>query len=512
MAKRKKLQDQNPPRRVEIRGQDHLLAYITPEEAALLKARGGSGKPGPMGIPQFGYGDDDGNGYGDGDSDTGGMGSGDSDTGGFGGGGYGEDPGFDGGGGGSAQNDKSGGPSSAGRGGGRASAGMSSSRGFSGGDGNGIDFDSELDVSGLLDSALSGLSNAQINKAVDNAKSILGMSPGRSQAKYGTTAFAGLIDNLTNLKPQTTDFTEEELAAGRKARADIAAHNAAVAAGQRFGEDKTDYTPQFGPDVANAMAQDEKNRLAQQVAQSYIDYAGVLGPELYSAGTVGGSLRNFFKTGSTGAVPIRSNYFDDPTTLSAFKDIALGQISGRMGTAGAAPGLLGAVGNFTLGSMKKALEEGGRPVFDAKGQLKGVFSEGPFGLGEVYTGMPVEGVEGTGYDNDGRDGGSEDIKPADPITGQCDEGYIFDEDLQACRLDTPGVGGATESEDIIDSGVYGRLGLLDVAPVGLSGFYSRYGVQPQDFGAANLAYRRGAGTQFGIFGDPYEKKGYTLLG
>ncbi len=53
MAKRKKLQDNNPPRRVEIRGQDHLLAYITPEEAALLKANGGSGEPGPMGIPAF---------------------------------------------------------------------------------------------------------------------------------------------------------------------------------------------------------------------------------------------------------------------------------------------------------------------------------------------------------------------------------------------------------------------------------------------------------------------------
>jgi hypothetical protein len=100
MAKLNKIM---PPRNTTIRGQDHLLAYITPEEAALLKARGGSGEPGPMGIPQYGYGDDDGGGYGDGDSDTGGMGSGDPDTGGFGGGGYGEDPGFDGGGGGSAQ-------------------------------------------------------------------------------------------------------------------------------------------------------------------------------------------------------------------------------------------------------------------------------------------------------------------------------------------------------------------------------------------------------------------------
>ena len=53
MAKRKKLQDQNPPRRVEIRGQDHLLAYITPEEAQMLMDNGGSGEAGPMGIPAY---------------------------------------------------------------------------------------------------------------------------------------------------------------------------------------------------------------------------------------------------------------------------------------------------------------------------------------------------------------------------------------------------------------------------------------------------------------------------
>ena len=48
-----------PPRRTEIKGQDHMLAYITPQEGELLKAHGGSGKPGPMGIPSF-EGDGDG--------------------------------------------------------------------------------------------------------------------------------------------------------------------------------------------------------------------------------------------------------------------------------------------------------------------------------------------------------------------------------------------------------------------------------------------------------------------
>jgi len=42
-----------PPRNVNIKGQPHMLAYITPEESGILKALGGAGKPGPMGIPSF---------------------------------------------------------------------------------------------------------------------------------------------------------------------------------------------------------------------------------------------------------------------------------------------------------------------------------------------------------------------------------------------------------------------------------------------------------------------------
>ena len=30
----------------------------------------------------------------------------------------------------------------------------------------------------------------------------------------------------------------------------------------------------------------------------------------------------------------------------------------------------------------------------------------------------------------------EQVKPVNPETGQCDAGYMFDEDMQACRLDT----------------------------------------------------------------------------
>ena len=43
----------NPPRRIDIKGQDHMLAYITPEEGGILQLLGGAGKPGPMGIPSY---------------------------------------------------------------------------------------------------------------------------------------------------------------------------------------------------------------------------------------------------------------------------------------------------------------------------------------------------------------------------------------------------------------------------------------------------------------------------
>jgi len=47
----------NAPRALDIKGQPHQLSYITAEEAEVLKALGGSGKPGPMGIPSY-FGDD----------------------------------------------------------------------------------------------------------------------------------------------------------------------------------------------------------------------------------------------------------------------------------------------------------------------------------------------------------------------------------------------------------------------------------------------------------------------
>ena len=72
------------PRRTMIANQPHMLAYINPQEEMLLRQLGGTGQPGPMGVPAYPPGD---GGFGFGGS--GGYGGG----GGFGGFGGSEDPG-----------------------------------------------------------------------------------------------------------------------------------------------------------------------------------------------------------------------------------------------------------------------------------------------------------------------------------------------------------------------------------------------------------------------------------
>lgn len=60
MAKKKGLASLvKAPRNTTINGQPHMLAYITGSEADALKRLGGSGDPGPMGIPSFFIDDDD---------------------------------------------------------------------------------------------------------------------------------------------------------------------------------------------------------------------------------------------------------------------------------------------------------------------------------------------------------------------------------------------------------------------------------------------------------------------
>jgi hypothetical protein len=203
------------------------------------------------------------------------------------------------------------------------------------------------------------------------------------------------------------------------------------------------------------------------------------------------------------------------------------QLPDRLANAATLPGLLGAGSTYMLNKMKDQVLAGGIPAFSAavpRGGLtgygdrafQGVFSKGPFGF-DVYTGMPIEGNELTGYNAGGGESGFGDtrpeVAPPNPATGQCDEGYMFDPDLQACRLDTggdqPSTGGATFAP-----GAYARMGLLDQAPTGLPEFRQQYGTgfgTPSEFADANLAFRRQGAYRPQYFDQPYPTTGYTLL-
>ena len=138
--------------------------------------------------------------------------------------------------------------------------------------------------------------------------------------------------------------------------------------------------------------------------------------------------------------------------------------------------------------------------------------------GVTYSGMPQEGYEGA-YANliapapeSQADGRPEQVAPVqDPVTGQarCPEGYYFNETLQACIMDTRSTSPFQPTAPTAPSGdYYARMGLLDQPPSGLleAGFGT-----PQDFAAANTAFRRGAATRPDIYTDPYNLQGYTLL-
>lgn len=219
---------------------------------------------------------------------------------------------------------------------------------------------------------------------------------------------------------------------------------------------------------------------AQRIAQSYVNSLGadgtnIFAPSVFSGQRVGGSIGNFFKGGGLNSLfgtPLYSNYFDDPSINKAIGQAATDQLqsSGRIenakdnyGVPSFAGAAAGAVGGYNLQNIQEKIAAGGRPVFDDSGQLQGVFHKGLFGM-EVYSGNPVEGVQGTGFDDQGTNDQPE-IKEPNPLTGQCEAGYIFDEDLNACRLDTgsgaaSGGGNGSGSQE----GLFYKKGLLDDAP------------------------------------------------
>lgn len=133
----------------------------------------------------------------------------------------------------------------------------------------------------------------------------------------------------------------------------------------------------------------------------------------------------------------------------------------------------------------------------------------------VYTGLSQYNPMTPDRNMMGGGGRPQQVAPMqDPMTGQarCPVGYVFNETLQACIMDTAATSSfqptMATAQPMPSGDYYARMGLLDQPPAGLleAGFGS-----PQDFAAVNTAFRRGAATRPSMYTDPYNLQGYTLL-
>lgn len=134
-------------------------------------------------------------------------------------------------------------------------------------------------------------------------------------------------------------------------------------------------------------------------------------------------------------------------------------------------------------------------------------------LGNVtYSGMPDPNYSGA-YANlvnpsqESEGGGGEQVVPpvTNPMTGtsRCPDGYIFDEDLQACRLNTGMGGGVSTPTNPAPSGIYFRETGLDRAPANVpAGF---------DFGAANQRFVESYGYRPDFYRKPMSLTGFRKL-
>jgi hypothetical protein len=238
----------------------------------------------------------------------------------------------------------------------------------------------------------------------------------------------------------------------------------------------------------------------QRIAASYMNSLGsnnksVFAPSVFSSKMIGGDLFGGLKKGSLSTilgVPSYSNWFSPNTPhRKAFADMAIQQMKDqqRLEKAGNVPSPFGKmIGTYNVQEIMDDLANGGRPVLDETGKVQGAFSEGLFG--EVYQGNQVEGLEETGWSSDDYQKEIE-TRPVNPLTGQCDEGYFFDEDLQACRM-----GSATASTPAAPvtapaTGAYYRPTGLETAsaftPAGFdydaanSAFLDSYAYRPENY-------------------------------
>ena len=148
--------------------------------------------------------------------------------------------------------------------------------------------------------------------------------------------------------------------------------------------------------------------------------------------------------------------------------------------------LIGMQGSYVNEDGNLFAPTGGSTMFGPSGLTQGYF-------GQIsYTGMPNPDYDGLYADlvnprdpNMGGEGATMDkVKPVNPLTGTCEPGYTFDNDLQACRLDTGGVDDTTIDGNFGESGeTYYRPNVLDTA-----GQFQTVYAPDYDYDAASKAF------------------------
>ena len=227
-------------------------------------------------------------------------------------------------------------------------------------------------------------------------------------------------------------------------------------------------SPAIGLDVASDPMEQIQANLAEAAAQQM-------------AAELQGAYQGVTNFGMGPAVPLGSDIYPDTfSALTPGQQASLNQYlqrgPGQDYSFGMIPKIMGLLGAPT--KYEQITSGDYRPVFVGD-EFYGSFGAGPFG-GQVYTGRTLPSDVAAEYGIPGFEDTSSDpevVAPVADVTGQprCPEGYIFDEDLQACRLDTS----APVMQPLEQRTPTRTYSLLDQAPDGLLEFQRRYGLPQQ---------------------------------
>ena len=267
------------------------------------------------------------------------------------------------------------------------------------------------------------------------------------------------------------------------------------------------FTPDFATTSTKASTTDKDNEELAELAAKQA-FTGAQVDDFRDA-----NLGQLPTPSAAGTAPITMT--NDPDLSNEFSDfnfsgsIAAQGLRDRAAPTGGILPTLDLVLGFPARSTLNRLDQGFVPRFRdgqivgtedfsfGSNQTEGLLGQNPL-LSNIYGSNQDQMDMMSGSD----DGGEETVPPVtNPLTGvtRCPEGYIFDDDLQACRVDT---GRKKKADDKAPSGErFFRQTALDIAPSNLpSGF---------DFDAANRRFTSGFAVNPSNFNRPPTLTGFT---